>query len=197
MNISATARRWKPVVVYLMNGRPLAIPHVVEKANAVLEGWYCGQETGNAAADILLGRVNPSGKLTITFPREAGQLPMYYDHKPSSRGFAYVDADNRPLFHFGFGLSYTTFEYGEPQLSVQLYIHQKVASVTRPVRELKGFRRISLAPGESKIVLFTITPDLLALYDLDLNRVVEPGKIEITVGPASDKGKTVLLDVID
>ena len=210
----------KPVVVYLMNGRPLAIPQIVEKASTVIEGWYAGQETGNAAADILFGRVNPSGKLTITIPREVGQLPIYYNHKPSSRGYAYVDADNRPLFPFGFGLSYTTFEYGDPQLSapemktnasvevsttvtnsgkvagdeiVQLYIHQKVASVTRPVRELKGFQRISLAPGESKTVHFKITPDMLALYDEDFKRVVEPGEFEIIIGPASDAGKTTLL----
>ena len=214
----------KPVVVYLMNGRPLAIPHIVEKADAVIEGWYAGQETGNAAADILFGRVNPSGKLTITIPREVGQLPVYYNHKPSSHGYAYVDADNRPLFPFGFGLSYTTFEYGEPQLSapemktngiaevsttvtnsgkvagdeiVQLYIHQKVASVTRPVRELKGFQRISLTPGESKSVHFKITPDLLALYDEDLKRVVEPGEFEIIIGPSSDAGKTTLLRVLE
>ena len=214
----------KPVVVYLMNGRPLAIPHIVEKADAVLEGWYAGQETGNAAADILFGRVNPSGKLTITIPREVGQLPIYYDHKPSSRGFAYVDADNRPLFPFGFGLSYTTFEYGEPQLGapelktngivevsttvtnsgkvagdeiVQLYIHQKVASVTRPVRELKGFQRISLAPGEIRTVRFSVTADMLALYDENLNRVVEPGEFEIIIGPSSDTGKAALFRVLE
>jgi beta-glucosidase len=214
----------KPVVVYLMNGRPLAIPHIVEKADAVLEGWYAGQETGNAAADILFGRVNPSGKLTITIPREVGQLPIYYDQKPSSRGFAYVDADNRPLFPFGYGLSYTTFNDSEPQLSatnmktngsvevsttvtntgkvagdeiVQLYIHQKTGSVTRPVRELKGFRRISLAPGESKTVCFAITPDMLAIYNMDLKRVVEPGEFELIVGPASNEGKTALLHVME
>lgn len=214
----------KPVVVYLMNGRPLAIPQIVEQAGAVLEGWYAGQATGQAAADIIFGRVNPSGKLTITIPRNVGQLPIYYNHKPSSRGFAYVDADNRPLFPFGFGLSYARFEYGEPQLSapemktngsveistsvtnqsqvagdeiVELYIHQRVASVTRPVRALKGFRRISLAPGESKRVHFTITPDLLALYDMDLKYVVEPGEFEITIGPSSDTGKTAVLTVVE
>ena len=214
----------KPVVVYLMNGRPLAIPHIVESAAAVLEGWYAGQEAGHAVADILFGQVNPSGKLTITIPREVGQLPIYYNHKPSSRGFAYVDADNRPLFPFGFGLSYTTYEYGEPRLRalemkttgsaevsttvtnsgkvagdeiVQLYIHQKVASVTRPVRELKGFQRISLAPGESKVVRFSITPEMLALYDEDLKRVVEPGEFEIIVGPSSDGGKIALLRVVE
>ena len=214
----------KPVVVYLMNGRPLAIPLIVEKADAILEGWYAGQETGNAVADILFGRVNPSGKLTITIPRSVGQLPIYYAQKPSSRGFAYVAADNRPLFPFGFGLSYTTFAYGEPQLSasemktdgsvevsgtvantgivagdeiVQLYIHQKVASVTRPVRELKGFQRIHLAPGGRQTVRFTLTPEKLALYNTDLDRVVEPGEFEITIGSSSNEGKTALLRVIE
>lgn len=214
----------KPVVVYLMNGRPLAIPHVVEKAAAVLEGWYMGQETGNAAADILFGSVNPSGKLTITFPRDAGQLPMFYNHKPLSRGYPYVNANNKPLFPFGFGLSYTTFSYSEPQLSapemkpdgkvevsvtvtntgkvagdeiVQLYVHDKVASVTRPVRELKGFRRVSLAPGKSESVSFSITPDMLAFYDADMKRVIEPGEFEFTVGPSSTEGKTATLRVVE
>jgi beta-glucosidase len=172
----------------------------------------------------LFGRVNPSGKLTITIPREVGQLPIYYDQKPSSRGFAYMDADNRPLFHFGYGLSYTTFAYSEPQLSaaemktngsvevsatvtntgkvagdeiVQLYLHQKVGSVTRPVRELKGFRRINLSPGESKTVRFAITPEMLTIYDLDLKRVVEPGEFEITLAPSSDAGKTAVLRVVE
>ena len=214
----------KPVVVYLMNGRPLAIPHIVEHAGAVLECWYAGQETGDAAADILFGRVNPSGKLTITIPREVGQLPIYYDQKPSSRGFAYVDAESRPLFPFGYGLSYTTFSYGEPRLSVtemktngtagvsatvtntgkvagdeivQLYIHQKTASVTQPVRALKGFESIHLAPGESKDVHFTITPELLAIYDLELQRVVEPGEFEIIIAPSSGEGKAALLRVVE
>lgn len=214
----------KPVVVYLMNGRPLAIPHVIEKADAVLEGWYMGQETGNAAADILFGDINPSGKLTITFPRSAGQLPIYYNQKPSARGFAYVDADNSPLFPFGFGLSYSRFDYGEPQLTknrlspgepvevnvtvtnagrragdeiVQLYIHDKVASVTRPVRELKGFKRISLAPGKSETVSFAITPDMLSFYNTDMQRIVEPGDFEIMLGTSSARGKTTTLHVIE
>ncbi len=214
----------KPVVVYLMNGRPLAIPDVVERADAVLEGWYMGQETGNAAADILFGDVNPSGKLTITIPRSVGQVPIYYDQKPSSRSFAYVDSKNTPLFPFGFGLSYTKFEYGEPQLAatsikpdgqtvasvtvtntgsragdevVQLYVHDKVASVTRPVRELKGFKRVGLAPGASETVSFTITPDMLSLYNIDMKRVVEPGEFEIVLGPSSAFGKSVTLRVED
>ncbi len=214
----------KPVVVYLMNGRPLAIPHIVEKADAVLEGWYAGQETGNAVADILFGNINPSGKLTMTIPRHVGQVPIYYNHKPSGRGFSYMDSDNSPLFPFGFGLSYTTFSYGEPRLSAkempldgstevevtitntgsrrgdeiaQLYIRDKVASVTRPVKELKGFKRISLAPGASATISFSITPDMLSFYNEELQRVVEPGDFEITVGPSSVEGKSITLGVVE
>ena len=199
----------KPTIVYLMNGRPLAIPSIVGKADAVLEGWYAGQETGNAAADILFGRVNPSGKLTITIPRSVGQLPLAYDHKPSSRGYPYLDESHDPLFPFGFGLSYTTFSYANPVVEparirpdgsaiakvtvtntgklagdeiVQLYLHDKTASVTRPVRQLKGFRRVTLAPGESRVVEFPITPHALSLIGTDLKRVVEPGEFEILAG---------------
>lgn len=215
----------KPVVVYLMNGRPLAIPHIVERAEAVLEGWYAGQETGNAAADIIFGVVNPSGKLTMTIPRFVGQLPLYYNQKPSAHVFPYMDFEhNTPLFPFGFGLSYTTFAYEDPQLSandiqadgktevqvkitntgsrhgdeiVQLYIYDKVASVTRPRKELKGFRRVSLAPGASETVTFSITPDLLSFYNEDLKCVVEPGEFDIIVGPSSVEGKSVTLRVAE
>jgi beta-glucosidase len=220
----AIFRLGKPVIVYLMNGRPLAIPHIIEKAHAVLEGWYMGQETGNAAADILFGDVNPSGKLTMTIPRSVGQVPIYYNQKPSARGFRYMDLDNSPLFPFGFGLSYTTFGYEEPRLSnheiplngkaevsvkltntgnrhgdeiVQLYIHDIVASVTRPVKELKGFQRVSLAPGASKTVSFSITPDMLSFYNEDLRRIVEPGDFEIIVGPSSAEGKSITLRVVE
>lgn len=213
----------KPVIVHLMNGRPLAIPHIVEQADALLEGWYLGQETGNAVADILFGNANPSGKLTVTIPREVGQIPIYYNHKPSSRGFPYLDAERTPLFPFGFGLSYTTFAYGEPTLEsaeipvdgstalgitvsntgktagdeiAQLYIRDKTASVTRPVRELKGFQRIHLSPGQTKTLTFPITPDMLALWNQDLKHTVEPGEFEITVGPSSVEGKTTVLHVL-
>jgi beta-glucosidase len=199
----------KPTLVYLMNGRPLAIPGIVDKADAVLEGWYAGQETGNAAADILFGTVNPSGKLTITIPRSVGQLPLAYDHKPSSRGYPYLDESHEPLFPFGFGLSYTTFSYANPVVEparirpdggavarvtvantgrragdeiVQMYVHDRIASVTRPLRQLKGFQRITLAPGESRVVSFRVSPDMLALIDADLERVVEPGEFEILIG---------------
>jgi beta-glucosidase len=199
----------KPVVVYLMNGKPLAIPEIAAKADAVVEGWYMGQETGTAAADMLFGDVNPSGKLTITFPRTTGQLPVYYNHKPGSRMYDYVDETSQPLFPFGFGLSYTTFAYSAPKLSsptmpadgnttvsvtvtntgkvagdevVQLYIRDRISSVTRPVKELKDFARITLEPGETRTVTFTLTPEKLEAYDMDMKRTVQPGDFEIMVG---------------
>jgi beta-glucosidase len=212
----------KPVVVYLMNGRPLAVPNLAEKADALIEGWYMGQETGNAAADILFGDANPSGKLTITIPRATGQVPDYYDYKPSAKLFNYVDDSNKPLFPFGFGLSYTTFAYSAPRLAsptiprdgsttvtvevtntgsvpgdeiVECYIHHVVSSVTRPVKELKGFQRISLAPGQSQSVTFTIDHDTLAFHDLQMNDTVEPGAVAIMTGPSSDDLQSVTLRV--
>jgi len=212
----------KPVVLYLMNGRPLSFNKLAEKVPAIVEGWYMGQETGTAAADILFGEVNPSGKLTITFPKSAGQLPMYYNHKPSAQWQDYISQDVKPLFHFGYGLSYTKFSYGKPVLRksaikkgesskvtvevtntgkvagdeiVQLYIRDTVSSVTRPVKELKGFARISLKPGETKKVSFDITPDKLAYHNIDMKFVVEPGDFEIMTGPSSrdeDLQKTIL-----
>jgi beta-glucosidase-like glycosyl hydrolase len=202
----------KPVVLYLMNGRPLSINKLTAKVPAILEGWYMGQETGNAAADIIFGDVNPSGKLTITVPKSAGQLPMFYNHKPSAQYMDYISQDINPLFHFGFGLSYTKFSYSDPKLEkqvirknestavsvlvkntgkvtgteiVQMYIRDKVSSVTRPVKELKGFQRISLAPGETKKVKIEITPDTLAFHNIDMQYVVEPGEFEIMVGSSS------------
>jgi beta-glucosidase len=202
----------KPVVVYLMNGRPLSINMLAEKATAVIEGWYMGQETGTAAADIIFGDVNPSGKLTITVPKSSGQLPMYYNHKPSAQFHDYLSQDINPLFGFGFGLSYTSFKYGKPALEkktiktkestrvlvdvtntgkvvgdeiVQLYIRDKVSSVTRPVKELKGFQRISLKPGETKTVILDITPAKLAFHNIDMKFIVEPGVFEIMTGSSS------------
>lgn len=202
----------KPVVVYLMNGRPLSINSLVNKAPAILEGWYMGQETGTAAADIIFGDVNPSGKLTITFPKSSGQLPMYYNHKPSAQYHDYLSLDIHPLFSFGFGLSYTSFNYGAPRLAkktirvresaevevdvtntgkiagdeiVQLYIRDKVSSVTRPVKELKGFQRIFLKPGETKTVKLVILPEHLAFHNIDMKFVVEPGIFEIMTGSSS------------
>lgn len=202
----------KPVVVYLMNGRPLSINSIAKKARAIIEGWYMGQETGTAAADIIFGDVNPSGKLTITFPKSAGQLPMYYNYKPSAQFMDYISQDINPLFSFGYGLSYTRFSYGKPVLKkktirtgesvqvavdvtnagkvsgdeiVQLYIRDMVSSVTRPVKELKGFRRISLKPHEKMKVTFEVGPAELAFHNIDMNYVVEPGKFEIMTGSSS------------
>jgi len=202
----------KPVVLYLTNGRPLSITRLIDKVPAIIEGWYMGQETGTAAADIIFGDVNPSGKLTMTVPKSVGQLPMYYNHKPSAQFLNYLSQDINPLFHFGFGLSYTTFTYGQPKLDkasikrseaaqvtvdvtnagkvagdeiVQLYIRDRVSSVTRPVKELKGFRRVSLKPGETKTVTFEITPEKLAFHNIDMKFVVEPGEFEIMVGSSS------------
>ena len=202
----------KPVVVYLMNGRPLSINKIAEKAPAIIEGWYMGQETGTAAADVIFGDVNPSGKLTITVPKSVGQVPLYYNHKPSAQFVDYISHDRFPLFYFGFGLSYTTFNYDKVKLEkdkikvgestsvsvnvtnagkvagdeiVQLYIRDKVSSVTRPVKELKGFQRISLNPGESKTVKLEITPENLSFHNIDLKFVVEPGDFEIMVGSSS------------
>jgi beta-glucosidase len=202
----------KPVVLYLMNGRPLSVNSFAEKVPAIIEGWYMGQETGTAAADIIFGDVNPSGKLTITFPKSAGQLPMYYNHKPSAQYMDYISQDINPLFCFGYGLSYTRFRYGKPVLKkstikkgetarvsvevtntgkmagdeiVQLYIRDVVSSVTRPVKELKAFARISLTPGETRRVNFEITPGKLAFHNIDMKYVVEPGIFEIMTGPSS------------
>jgi beta-glucosidase len=202
----------KPVVVVLMNGRPLSINKLAKEAPAILEGWYMGQETGTAAADILFGDVSPSGKLTITFPKSAGQLPLYYNHKPSAQYHDYLSQDIQPLFCFGYGLSYTRFTYGKPRLEkgrikrhasakcsvvvtnsgkvtgeeiVQLYIRDKVSSATRPVKELKGFKRISLKPGEKKKVKFEITSESLAFHDINMKYRVEPGEFEIMIGSSS------------
>jgi beta-glucosidase len=212
----------KPVVVYLMNGKPLAIPEISDKADAILEGWYLGQETGTAAAEVLFGDVNPSGKLTITFPRSTGQLPVYYNHKPSAFRYGYVDESSRPLFPFGFGLSYTTFDYSAPRLApsamtvdgtakvavtvtntgkvagdeiVQLYIRDRVSSVTRPVKELRGFQRVSLKPGESRDVEFLITGDALAFHGREMKWTVEPGEFEVMTGRSSEDVKSTVLVV--
>jgi beta-glucosidase len=211
----------KPVVVVLINGAPLSIPEVAEKTNALLEAWYPGQEGGTALADILFGDANPGGKLPVTIARSTGQLPMYYNQKPSAhRGYLFDSKD--PLFPFGFGLSYSHFEISEPHLSarqitagqpvvvsvdvrntgaaagdevVQLYLHDLVSSVTRPVKELKGFRRVTLAPGQSTTVQFTLDPDAFALWDPHMKRVIEPGAFEIMAGPNSVDLKSATLEV--
>lgn len=214
----------KPVVVYLQNGRPLSINKLNDRANAIIEGWYMGQEAGTIAADIIFGDVNPSGKLTISFPKSVGQLPVFYNHKPSAQYHDYVSMENEPLYPFGFGLSYTTFSYSEPKLTnstmkagdstivsvtvtntgevkgdeiVQMYIRDEVSSVTRPIKELKGFNRISLEPGESKDVKFLIDSSLLEFYNLDMKQVVEPGYFSIMVGPSSSDYMKVRLEIVE
>lgn len=202
----------KPVVAVLANGRPLTIGWAAAHVPAILETWYDGVEGGRAIAETLLGRSNPSGKLPITFPRSVGQLPFYYDHKPTS-WHRYVDEASSPLFAFGHGLSYTAFRYSGLSLApeaisdtgttqvklsvtntgsrpgtevVQLYVRDLEASVTTPVKALKGFRRITLAPGQSGEVCFPLGFDALSVWNREMKRVVEPGRFLIMVGSASD-----------
>ncbi|RJF90839.1 glycoside hydrolase family 3 N-terminal domain-containing protein [Sphingomonas cavernae] len=211
----------KPITVILINGRPASTVKIAEQANALIEGWYLGEQGGNAVADILFGDVNPGGKLTLTIPRSVGQLPMFYNAKPSARrGYLFDTTD--PLFAFGHGLSYTTFDIGAPQLSqeriapkgtvnvsvavrntgqrvgdeiVQLYIRDKVSSVTRPLKELKGFQRVTLKPGESRTLTFTLDERAFRMWNDKMERVVEPGEFDIMVGPNSVDLKTVTLTV--
>jgi beta-glucosidase len=220
--VKAVLATGKPTVVMLINSGPLSINYIAENVPAILEGFYLGQETGVAVADVLFGDYNPAGKLPVSFPRSVGQLPIYYNQKPSARrGYLFTNKD--PLFAFGHGLSYTTFAYsnlnvspakittnGQTKVSVtvtntgkragdevvQLYIHDLVSSVTRPIMELKDFRRIRLEPGESKTVEFVITPEKLWFFDLKMNRVVEPGWFDIMVGTSSVKYQTAKLEVL-
>jgi beta-glucosidase len=203
-----------PVVLVLINGRPLTIGWAAEHVPAILEAWYPGQEGGTAIADVLWGDYNPGGKLPITFPRTVGQLPLYYNYKPSGRAYDYVLTSGKPLFEFGYGLSYTRFEYsgltitsgqndaqaigpaGQITVSVvvrnageragdevvQLYVRDLVSSVVTPLKQLKGFQRITLQPGESRTVGFTLGPKHLSLLDRHLEPVVEPGTFEVMVG---------------
>jgi len=219
--VKAVLATGKPTIVFLTNSGPLAINYVAENAPAILEGFYLGQETGTAAADVIFGDYNPGGKLPVTFPRTVGQLPIFYNKKPSARR-GYLFATTDPLYPFGFGLSYTTFKYDgmtitKPRIRaneevdvsvqltntgkragdevVQLYIRDEVSSVTRPVRELKGFQRVSLAAGESKRVTFRITPDKLQFYNREMKRVVEPGKFSVMVGGDSKTWVTQSFEV--
>jgi beta-glucosidase len=220
--VKAVVETGTPTVVFLINGRPLSINYIAEHVPAILEGWYLGQEGGTAAANVLFGDVNPGGKLPITFPHSVGDLPDYYNHKPSANR-SYAFSTRQPLFPFGYGLSYTTFKFenlriepkeiqpgGTAKVNVdvsntgsregdevpQMYIHQKIASVTRPIMELKGFQRTTLKPGEKKTVEFTITPETLAMLNADMHRVVEPGEFEVMVGPSSTQTSTVTLTVV-
>ena len=213
----------KPTVVLLLHGRPNSINYIAENVPAILDGWYLGQEGAAAAADVLFGDYNPGGKLPITVPRSVGQLPDYYYQKPSAkRGF--VDGSVLPLFPFGWGLSFTTFKYSNLRLAqdaigaegqttvtvdvtnsgavrgdevAQLYIHQTVSSVTRPVKELRGFKRVSLNSGETRTVEFTLGPDELSYLNRDMKRVVEPGTFEVMVGGNSVDLITTTLNVVN
>jgi beta-glucosidase len=209
--VQAMLATGKPVVALLYNGRPLSINSLVQNVPVIFECWYLGQENGHAVAEVLFGDVNPSGKLPISFPRSAGHLPVFYNYKPSARR-GYLFDDVSPLFAFGYGLSYTTFAVKNVRLQktkiktsgstrvladvtntgkregaevVQMYIRDVVSSVTRPVKELKGFQKVTLRPGETKTVAFDITPDLLAFYDVNMKYVVEPGDFSIMVGNSS------------
>lgn len=218
--LRAVHKTGKPIVLVLMNGRPLTIPWAAENVNAIVETWFLDVQAGNAIADILFGDVNPSGKLPVSFPRSLGQIPIYYNHKNTGRPFnekdkytsKYLDVPNTPLYPFGFGLSYTTFSYSNLHISassissnqelkvtvevtntgsrdgdeiVQLYIQDEVGSVTRPVKELKGFQKVFLKAGEKKSIEFTVKPEHLSFYNLEMKKVVEPGTFKVFVGTNS------------
>ncbi len=221
--IQAIVALGKPTCAFVNSGPPLSIGNLVNAVPAVMQCWYLGQEGGYAMADALFGEINPSGKLPISFPRTTGHIPVYYNYKPSARRGYNLGFDVSPLFAFGHGLSYTTFQYSQPRLSdatmktngkvrvvtdvkntgkrkgaevLQLYIRDDYASVTRPVKELKGFKKIWLEPGQSQTVSFAITPELLSFYDVNMKWGVEPGTFTIMVGTASDQTQTVKLEVV-
>jgi beta-glucosidase len=221
--LQALLKTGKPVVLVLFTGRPLALTWENKEVPAILNVWFGGTEAARAITDVLFGDVNPSGKLTATFPQNVGQLPLYYSHKNTGRPLAegkwftkfrsnYLDVSNDPLYPFGFGLSYTSFRYGDIRLSktsfkkggyitasievkntgtmagkevVQMYIRDIVGSITRPVKELKGFEKVSLNPGESKMVTFRISEESLKFYNTDLKYLAEPGVFKIFIGTNS------------
>ena len=221
--LKALVATGKPVVLLLFNGRPLTLNWEAENVPAILDVWFGGSETADAVGDVLFGDVNPSGKLTMSFPKAVGQVPLYYAAKNTGRPLLegrwfekfrsnYLDVDNDPLYPFGYGLSYTTFEYGPVTLStsevseggsvvaevtvkntgkvagkevVQMYLQDVVGTTTRPVRELKGFEKVSLEPGETRTVSFEITPELMSHYNSELKLVAEPGEFVVYVGSDS------------
>jgi beta-glucosidase len=218
--VEAVAATGTPTVVVLVNGRALAVRWIARHIPAVVEAWLPGEQGGRAVAEVLFGDINPSGKLSVTVPRHAGQLPVYYNFKKSKRYWmktgwasAYVDLEPTPLYPFGHGLSYTRFEYAGLRLSppqigpagqievqcrvsnvgprpgkeiVQLYLEDLIASVATPVKQLRGFAKLEIEPGETKTCSFTLTPDDLALYDASLRRVVEPGRFRVMLGSSSE-----------
>ncbi|HKK79770.1 MAG TPA: glycoside hydrolase family 3 C-terminal domain-containing protein, partial [Phaeodactylibacter sp.] len=215
----------KPVVLVLSNGRPMTLSWENEHVDAMLETWHAGVEAGSGIADVLFGDYNPAGKLTMTFPREVGQIPIYYNHNRTGRPETgtsiwtsrYLDVPTSPLFPFGYGLSYTTFEYSDIRLNknelsgddrlvasvtvtntgqykgeetVQLYLNDPAASISRPVKELKGFQKIELAPAASQEVEFTITTEDLKFFNSELEYVWEPGVFNIYIGTSSEEVKS-------
>lgn len=232
--LKALVATGKPVVLVLFTGRPLILNWEQEHVPAILNVWFGGSEAAYAIGDVLFGRVNPSGKLTMSFPQNVGQIPLYYAHKNTGRPLHdgkwfekfrsnYLDVTNEPLYPFGFGLSYTTFAYSDISLSqpsmnmqgmitasidvsntgqlpggevVQLYIRDLVGSTTRPVKELKGFERIYLQPGQTRTVTFKIAPEMLKFYDYDLQKVIEPGDFQLMIGPNSRDVKTAGFKVV-
>jgi len=211
--IQQVAETGTPTIVVLINGNAVTMKNWIDRVSAVVEAWYSGEEGGNAIADALFGEWNPGGRLPVTFPQTVGQVPLYYNHKPTGRGDDYTDISGKPLFPFGFGLSYTTFTYSQLQITpgsikpdekvrvsfdvtnagdrrgeevVQLYLHDPVASVTRPVKELRGFKRVMLEPGEKKRIEFTLGPEELGFLDAAMKFVVETGSIEVMVGASSE-----------
>jgi beta-glucosidase len=210
--IEKVAASGKPTILILITGRPLGVEKAVEKVDALVQAWEPGMYGGQAIAEILYGKVNPSAKLPVTIPRSVGQIQMIYNHKPSQYFHPYVVTSSEPLYSFGYGLSYTTYKYENLRLSgleiskdenievnvdvtntgkmdgveiVQLYLRDKFSSTTRPVKELKDFTRVALKAGETKNVHFTITPDKLMLFDKDLKPVVEKGEFIVMVGSSS------------
>jgi beta-glucosidase len=234
--LQALLKTGKPVVLVLFTGRPLVLVQENENVPAILNTWFAGSEAGTAIADVLFGKVNPSGKLTATFPRSVGQVPIYYNHKNTGRPLVnkegnfekfrsnYIDERNEPLYPFGFGLSYTSFDYSNLKIStnkmnsrekltvsvtvtnsgeydgkevVQLYIRDLVGSVTRPVKELKGFQKIDLKKGQMQTVSFEISLEDLKFYNSDLKFIAEPGRFEIFVGTNSDVENKVSFELIE
>jgi beta-glucosidase len=219
--VQAVMKLGKPTVAVLLNGRAQSILALSQTVPAIVEGWYLGQETGNAVAGVLFGDTNPSGKLPVTVPRSAGQLPVFYNKTPQAR-LGYVFNDNSPLYAFGFGLSYTSFAYGKPVLDraqiarngmakvsvritnsgaragdevAQLYVHPQVSSIVQPLLRLAGFERVHLDPGQAKTVAFQLGPEQLAIWNKEMRRAVEAGRFDVSIGPSSAQTETVELEV--
>ncbi|HEV7859682.1 MAG TPA: glycoside hydrolase family 3 C-terminal domain-containing protein, partial [Pyrinomonadaceae bacterium] len=228
--VRAVQATGKPLVIVLMNGRPLTINWLAENTSAILETWFAGTQAGNAIADVLFGDVNPGGKLPVTFPRAVGQEPLYYNQKNTGRppdqnnkySSKYLDVPWTPLYPFGYGLSYTQFKLSNLQLSarqigtdgsvtvrvelentggragdevVQLYIRDVASSVTRPIKELKGFERVTLRAGEQRQVSFILTREQLGFYNREMKFVVEPGTFNVMVGTSSADGLQASFEV--